>query len=239
SIDRLNAEERAKLEMLAKIRSESPAETYERFGEKGIRRCPRQFSKHLPKLIGVEFTEAGVRDGLAYVAVPNGRIFYGHTSKRGHRRDYEYVKDLLCSKLDADTYLLSLDIVRRYLKYFTWFPKEILPGEGGVIVEAGAYLGHKTIRFIDDVVGVHGKVLAIEMMPDNVRILRRNIEENDLGDCIDVLEAGIWKESGQIRIRGKGRQRNTLVDLQKLEPDLNLTAQTYSLDTILGNWNQP
>ena len=232
----LSPQEKEKLNILAKTRGESPEVTLKKFSKKEISRCPPRFSKHLTNLMNAEVECAGVSDGLSYLTLPNGRIFYGHISHSNHQRAYYYVRDLLPKQLDKYTFLLGLDVVQRYSSNFAWLPKKILPERGGIIVEAGAYLGHKTIRFVDDVVGTEGKVLAIEMMPDNVQILRKNIIKNGLESCVDVLEVGVWKERSEMKVLGKSRQRNTLIHLEKLDKETGLFVSTYSLDEILENW---
>lgn len=186
--------------------------------------------------MNAEVGSAGVSKGLSYLTLPNGRIFYGYISHGNHQRAYYYVRDLLPKQLDKYTFLLGLDVVHRYISDFARLPEKFLPGRGGIIVEAGAYLGHKTIRFVDEVVGTEGKVLAIEMMPDNVRILRKNIIKNGLESSIDVWEAGVWKEHSEMKVRGKSQQRNTLIYLEKLDEDTGVVVPTYSLDEILENW---
>ena len=106
-------------------------------------------------------------------------------------------------------------------------------------MEAGAYLGHKTIRFIDDVVGTMGKVLAIEMMPDNIEVLRKNIQANGLGSCINVINCGVWSSSGETEVMGKGRQRNSIASIDKLSnSNMRITVRTDSLDNILHSWGE-
>jgi FkbM family methyltransferase len=225
-----------KLRILADIRGEIPEEVFKRFGKKGLKRCPEQFNKHIRNLMKVEFADAGVSGGLPFVVLPNGRVFYGHFSKPNHRRMYEFLRDLIPSKLNEDTFLLGIDITHRYLSNHTWFPSELLPGRGGVIVEVGAYLGHKSIRFIDDVVSTNGRVLAVEMMPDNLEILSKNVKENDLSDCVHIVESGVWNAPGYVTVKGKGRQRNSLVNLEKINVELDIKVKTETLDTILSQW---
>jgi FkbM family methyltransferase len=74
------------------------------------------------------------------------------------------------------------------------------------------------------------------MMPDNVQILRKNIIKNGIESCVDVLEAGVWKERSEMKVHGKSHQRNKLIHLEKLDKDTGLFVSTYSLDEILENW---
>ncbi len=237
-IDDLNELERDRLATISRVRGEDEKTVLARFGAAGLARAPRSFSKHIGSLGKTGFTDAGVRDGMAYVTLQNGRTFYGYISKPSHQRAFEYVSDIVPSILTPETFLVGLDIAHRYATDFAWPPKELCPPEGGTVVECGAYLGHKTIRFADELVGPKGKVLAIEMMPDNVEILRHNIKENGMEDIIDVIEAGVWKEADRIAVKGKGRQRNTLLDMEKLDKATDVTARVDSLDVLLDEWGQ-
>ncbi len=238
-VDSLSNTARARLETIAKVRNESHESVMARFSSRDLARAPASFPKHIDALRSTAFETAEVRDGLAYVKLSNGRSFYGNISKPNHQLAYEYVADLVPSILNEETFLLGIDIAQRYASDSIWPPKQLHPPQGGTVVECGAYLGHKTIRFADELVGPKGKVLAIEMMPDNVEILRRNIRENGLQDIIDVIEAGVWSKPDRLVVKGKGRQRNTLVDLAKLEEEQGFDDPVDSLDNILENWGQP
>ncbi len=233
----LSAEDKKKLERLSKVRGESIVETFNKFSKK-VDDMPLNFNKHTKNLLRFDFPKAGMRDGMPYVELPNRRVFYGCLPNKKTRREFEFLKDRISHALSANTYLTALDVTSRYLTNYSWYPKELLPGKGGTVVEAGAYLGHKTIRFIDDAVGTEGKVLAVEMMPDNIEILRRNVKENGLKACVDIVESGVWNEKCEIKVMGKGRQRNSLVPIDKIGEDAKLTVPVNSLDNILKSWGE-
>lgn len=232
----LSLDEVERLNALAKAREERPEHLFSRLGHKGLRGCPRNFSKHIPALKQLSVKQAGIRDGLAFLRLRNGRVFFGFPSRPNHRRTYEYVKDIVPPVLSAETFLLGLDIAHRYATDFAWPSETIKPGAGGAIIEVGAYLGHKTVRFAEELVGTAGKVLAIEMMPQNVAILRMNVTANGLDDVIDVVEAGIWSAPRKMRVRGMGRQRNSLVSLEKLDIDQDLDVNVDTLDNFITRW---
>ena len=200
---------RERVQAVAQVRGESLEEVHHRFSEVQLRTAPRSFSRHIPALKAASFLETGVSDGMAYAKIPDGHVFYGFQSQPNHRKAYQFVHDLLPKEITEDAFLVAIDVVQRFATDFTWPPPEILPPRDGLVVECGAYLGHKTIRFAEELVP-EGRVLAIEMMPDNVEILRRNIKENGLENRIDVMEYGVWDSAGELEVRGKGRQRNTL-----------------------------
>jgi len=239
SIDNFTPDEMERLNGLCAARGEDETTVLRRFCREEVRKAPRRFSKHMEALRNTHFLSAEVHDGLACVTLPSGRVFYGYTSKPNHRRAYAYVKDVISQVLSEDTYLLGLDIAHRYATDLRRLPETILPPKGGIIIECGAYLGHKTVRFADQLVGPGGKVLAIEMMPDNAEILRRNIKENGLCDVIDVIEAGVWKEAGTMPVKGKGRQRNSLLKIDKLDQDRDVIARVDTLDAFVNEWGQP
>ncbi|MCA9366404.1 FkbM family methyltransferase, partial [Candidatus Kaiserbacteria bacterium] len=228
-----------KRDALSVARNEDWSTVLQRFSREEISKAPRSFSKHIKALKQTQFKSSDVRDGLASVTLQDGHIFYGYKSKPNHLRAFEYVKDIVPRVLSADTFLLGLDIAQRYATDFSWPPASILPPKGGTLVECGAYLGHKTIRFAEELVGRGGKVLAIEMMPDNAEILRRNIRENGLEDVIDVIEAGVWNEAGTLPVKGKGRQRNSLLEIDKLNENREILARVDTLDVLLQEWGQP
>lgn len=232
----LSLDEVKRLKAVAKAREERPEDLFSRLGHKGLRGCPRNFSKHIPALKSLSIRQAGIRDGLAYLSLPNGRVFFGFPSRPNHRRAYEYVKDIVPQGFSADTFLLGLDIAQRYATDFAWPIEAIRPGTGGTIIEVGAYLGHKTVRFAEELVGTAGKVLAIEMIPQNVAILRKNVAANGLDGVIDVVEAGIWSTPSQMRVRGMGRQRNSLVSLEKLDVEQDLDVNVDTLDNFITRW---
>ena len=72
----------------------------------------------------------------------------------------------------------------------------------------------------------------------NVEILRKDIKENGLENRIDVMEYGVWDSPGELEVRGKGRQRNTLIELDKLSNDTGVIAKVDTLDNLLDSWGK-
>jgi FkbM family methyltransferase len=241
-MDELDDLTRQKLSKLAAAREETEAEVLARFGVDVLRtRCPKSISRQIKRLRGCELEASGVSDdGWAWVRIPSGRVFYSPISQSNHQSQFELTKDLLPDCLTAETFLAGLDVAQRYLSDYSWLPDEVLPPAGGTVIECGAYLGHKSVRFVDDAVGGDGKVLAVEMMPQNVSILRKNIEVNHMQGVIDVMEAGVWDRDSKLEVAGKGRQRYSIANLDKLnDSPTDTVVDTLSLDTIIERWGQP
>ena len=74
----------------------------------------------------------------------------------------------------------------------------IKPEIADVVIDAGACWGETTMYFAHEV-GPLGFVAAYEFIPSNVAVFRRNVDLNPhLRDRIRLLEAPLWKASGQV-----------------------------------------
>lgn len=80
--------------------------------------------------------------------------------------------------------------------------------EGDVVFEVGAYIGYHAMR-LSELVGKSGKVIAIEAIPANYEILKKNIELNNLKNVIPINVA-IWKNSGVISMNLNEYQKNSI-----------------------------
>lgn len=225
---------------LAELRSETPEETLKHFGARKLRKLPGGIRRHVASMIKTEFDSTGVQDGYAWAQLPSGRRFFGHPSLNAHEREYAFVSDLISPAIKPETYLISKDVVSRYVTDWGWFPRELLPTQGGRAVEVGAYMGHKTMRLVDECVGESGKVLALELDPNNAKVIEHNARYNKLSDNIDVVAGGVFNADGEQRVITRGRQRNSLVNLDKLNGGTGeYTTQVRTLDTLLESWGQP
>jgi FkbM family methyltransferase len=163
-------------------------------------------------------------------------VFYSFLSKPNRRKEYKYVADTLSDVITEETYVAAIDVVQRYITDFAWPPDGLVPESGANIIELGAYLGHKTIRFAEELAGAGGRILAVEMMPENCEILRRNIVENGFEKVIDVRAVGVWREAGTFEVYSKGRQRNSVLPIDKLEDGTRILASLETLDRIIDEW---
>ena len=225
-------------EKIAAVREESVETVIARFGAEALHRAPGSFSKHIPSLRRLQIADAGCADGIAWVRLPDGHLLHSPESEPPHKRAFHFVQDLLPPQLDETTFLAGIDAVQRYANGLERIPSELRPPRDGRIVECGAYLGHKSIRFAESFVP-EGEVLAIEMMPRNAEILGRNVDANNLSGRISIIEAGVWSEAGVIDVWGKGRQRNSLIPLEHIKVDTGVKARVDTLDQLLDEWRRP
>ncbi len=70
---------------------------------------------------------------------------------------------------------------------------------GSVAVDVGANIGYMTL-LAARAVGPTGTVIAVEPHPDNVALLRANIDRNGLTDRVRIIDAVAWDEAGVIEL---------------------------------------
>jgi hypothetical protein len=113
---------------------------------------------------------------LAFAELDNVRVFYSFLSQLSHRK--EYVADTLSDAITEESYLAAIDVVQKYITDYTWPPDGLVPQARANIIQLGADLGQKTIRFAEELAGDGTRILVVEMMPENCAIPRRNVVED-------------------------------------------------------------
>jgi FkbM family methyltransferase len=118
------------------------------------------------------------------------------------------------------------------------FAKRHLMRPGAVVIECGAHHGAQTI-LLSRWVGDAGRVIAVEPMPENLAILRRNIELNGLTN-VTVVEKAAGSVSGQlfmatnsngsVRTEGKNSIEVESITLDQLSKDLGITPDFIKID---------
>lgn len=89
---------------------------------------------------------------------------------------------------NVDKLSLEMEFARRHLLH-----------PGATVIECGAHHGHDTI-VLSRSVGPHGRVVAVEPLPENVAIIRRNCELNGLKN-VTVVAAALGAASGAATLR--------------------------------------
>src|SRR5215216_3171654 len=72
------------------------------------------------------------------------------------------------------------------------------PKNGDIVIDVGAHIGPYTLK-ASKLVGLNGKVVAIEAAPDNFDILNRNIQLNKLTNVI-ALNYAVYSKEDKIRL---------------------------------------
>jgi FkbM family methyltransferase len=193
--------------------------------------------KLIKKISQLNIENAGIdEEGIPFVKLNNGPVFYGLLAKPKLRKYYNLMPLKTKAVLPFECFLVANDIVIRYYEGGLQLggpAKELYYSAktGDYIAEMGAYMGYYTV-YLSGKVGAKGKIIAIEPMPDNLKILKKNIEKNNLSN-VSIVPKGVWKEEDKITFqRNKGDHQSGSIELNYKDND-SLEIPVDSLDSIL------
>lgn len=204
---------------------------------KAWKRNKEEYYQRIPEL---KIKSSGVEEGLPYVLLEDGKKFYSHLPDDVQRVLYrkfisKEVKKVLCE----DAINVAQDIIKRYFgprteketqdsgKYFEF-------NKGEIIVEAGAFIGFYVMR-VSELVGEVGKVIAIEAVPENFEIMKRNVEANGLKNVVLVNKA-IWNTPTKIKFYREGKQIGSITQ-EVVATDQYIEIPADTIDNILAENN--
>lgn len=176
--------------------------------------------------------ETGLDGTLAYVRLENGRTLFSYPSSPMRLRQYWVIRDKLPRTIRPEAFSAVFDVARRYINADV---SEIDRLVGGNIIEAGAYIGHKAMRFADEL-GPQGRVIAVEIDESNCQIMRRNIEVNSLQDQIIAVNAGLWSSAGHFVSISNNYQRNSLAQVDKIDGNRTREVECTTLDALIEEY---
>jgi len=105
-----------------------------------------------------------------------------------------------------------------------------LPPQGGTAVDAGAYIGRHTLAYAR-AVGPEGRVIAVEPLPANFRLLQHNVRSNGYQQTVRCAACALGRNQGQIRL---GYGKETSIASAHGDFPLHLTVVQRSLDDLLS-----
>jgi FkbM family methyltransferase len=178
----------------------------------------------------LEVAASGSRDGLSWIQLGNGRIFHAPPQKELFEQIWKKLSAKMPRNLVKEALGVAWDATVRYHRVS--YPG--LPQNGGIVIEAGAFHGLKAIRFAD-LIGPTGKVYAIELMPENLTLLQRNIEENALVGRVIPISCGLWSEEKELPALTNGRQAASLVDIDGRTYGRNETIHATTLERVIDS----
>lgn len=200
----------------------------------------RNKEEYYQRISELKIKKSGVEDGLPFVELENNLKFYSHFPDKVQRVLYrKFISPEIKKVLCEDAINVAQDIVKRYLgprtkketqasgKYFDF-------NEGEIIVEAGAFIGFYVIR-ASELVGETGKVIAIEAVPENFEIMKRNVEANGLKNVILVNKA-IWNTPTKIKFYREGKQIGSITQ-EVVTTDNFIEVPADTIDNILADNN--
>ena len=196
--------------------------------------------KYLRRLHEVTIEESGEsEDGLALIRLAGGKIFYGYKSDMVHRVMYKLLlPKKLKKKLHIAAVNLGVDIAKRYLKpesrqHAIRASKLVDVNTGDVIVEGGAYIGLYAIQLAERV-GASGKIIAIEAIEDNFKVMKKNLESNGVQNVI-AINKGIWNRKEDLKYFRSKKQAASYSESVLSANPVELQIEADTLDNILRN----
>jgi FkbM family methyltransferase len=108
--------------------------------------------------------------------------------------------------------------------------KNIQAEAGDVVIDGGGCWGDTALYFAHRV-GPAGQVICFEFVPENLEILRSNLELNpELGPRVKIAENALWDRSGDtLNFDGKGPGTSVMGDQQTAMR----SVQTLSIDSLV------
>jgi FkbM family methyltransferase len=196
----------------------------------------RKKEEYYQRISELKIQSSGVEDGLPFIKLVDGKKFFSHFPDEVQRVLYRKfisadIKKVLCE----DAINVAQDIIKRYTgpktekeihasgKYY-----DLKPGE--VVVEAGAYIGFYVLK-ASELVGESGKVIAIEAVPENYEIIKRNVEANHLKNVI-LINKAVWNTSTKIKFYREGKQIGSITQ-EVVATDNFIEVQADTIDDML------
>jgi len=185
---------------------------------------------HINNHLGGMIDSSGVIDGDAYIKLKNGRYFFSQKSPYYLKRLHFLLRKDLRKKIPADLMLTLFDINFRYMsrKNQDLHLKEgkyLELKKGDVVFEIGAYIGFHAIK-MSELVSKDGKIIAVEAVPDNFRLLVKNIEVNQINNIIPIHLA-VWEKKGVIPFNINQNQENSAcADVVESKSKMDISCDT-------------
>jgi FkbM family methyltransferase len=129
-----------------------------------------------------------------------------------------------------DEYVIFLDWERDVMQYI----RELRNGD--IVIDVGAHIGSYTIRCAK-LVGENGKVIAIEPIPENLILLKNNLEFNKLNNVL-IEDKAIYNKLSKIKLYYNAHPSGASVFKKSESNDLNtITVEATTLDAIIEKYN--
>lgn len=219
---------RANLEGLADLREETIEEVAERIAANVLRSVPRSIGGYRVDFSDLDVGASGVEDGYPWLRTAAGRIFYDHPASAKDGLMYALLRDRVPPRLTAETFAVAVHTIRRYIH-----GAGPVPNDARVVVDAGCYIGYKPIAYADK---TGGRVLAVEMVDDNYRLLCRNITANGLDGQVLPIQAALSDSEGVAKVRRKRKQQATIAEADSFD-DRFATSGHVPMATLANLFN--
>ncbi len=177
--------------------------------------------------------KCGIENNYPFIELEDGKKFFGHKSEKYQKRLFFLFNSYIKSKINNNFECINLlyDVQFRYLipptlKESYDLGKYYNISKDDVILEIGAYTGLYAIK-LSDLIKDKAKIIAIEAMKNNFKILEKNIKINKKSNIIPINKAA-WNKQENLKFYSNKKQDNSAV---KGIVDTKKTTQVKS-DTI-------
>lgn len=137
-------------------------------------------------------------------------------------------------------YSLPIGITTTFMQHQYTYSKipSIKAQKGDYLIDAGGCWGDTALYFAYEV-GAKGKVYTFEFLPENLEIMKKNIELNpELKERIEIVDNALWSSSNlNLFFSKKGPGSNIITNERIKESDLRVT--TLSIDDFVESNDIP
>lgn len=127
------------------------------------------------------------RKMIPYVRLEDGTIFYGLPARKAQQNTVNIILGIL--DVVADIEYRYFQTGREQTQHDRYVYKS-----GDVVVELGAYIGYYAMNVARQI-GPSGKIVAVELVPDNYEILKMNLMTN-FPETAVALNRGVLNRTG-------------------------------------------
>lgn len=113
----------------------------------------------------------------------------------------------------------------------------LLPREGGCVLEVGANIGTHTLYLA--LTRRFDTIVAVEPDPRNLRFLRRNVEDNGLGDLVRIMECAAGEAEDQLTLHRVDGNFGNSSFLHARPTDSGVVVPVKPVDAILRDAGIP
>jgi FkbM family methyltransferase len=107
--------------------------------------------------------------------------------------------------------------------------------KGDIVIDAGANIGVFSIM-ASILTGKTGRVIAIEPDPDHLKILKRNLELNNIHNVI-IYRKCLYSKSGEIVKFHQNGLMSKIISQTDVKPNNYIEVETITLDEIISDLN--
>ncbi len=170
---------------------------------------------YFKRLNELNVVNTGNDSGHIYIQLKSGLKFFGYPSDKVQLKQFNILAPKRLKKqISPEFFGIALDIAKRYLPHKSIEEARIKSRflnitTGDVVIEGGAFTGYYAMQ-LSSMVGNNGLVVAIEAAPENFKILKKNIESNNLNNVVAINKA-LSNQVGELTFRRNKKQLGSLI----------------------------